>query len=269
MCVWDGCLDQPFWEREALQLAAESWEPEEADCAPGTEPPPKLDGEGPHEPPLRQREASKKAAQRLWAEVLRWIQGAQRMIQLSIRAAMALVAFCFLASPAEGQANSVKPDTVASLVAPYAKPRIVTQLRPDSSVRKVWDRVVSCSGAARDTSKTYEQIKFFQRDTVYMDGRVMKGEWVAPDSIFLTTGFERESWVVAHEMLHHALNGPPTAPKEDPHVKAMVTFLGCGLLELQQPRAPLVGSSSYAAPSPYYRFDVTDPLTNKLREPGL
>jgi hypothetical protein len=265
MCVWDGAFDQPFWEREALQLAAEGYEPDEVDCAPGTEPP-RPEGEGPYEPPMRRLEASRQAARRLWDEVQRWIQGARRMIRLSLTVPMLL---SLLASRAEGQASSVALDTVAAIVAPYAKPHIVTQLNPNSSVRKVWDRVVSCAGAARDTTKTFEQIKFFQRDTVLMDGRVMKGEWVAPDTIFITTGFTHESWVVAHEMLHHALNGPPTGPREDPHVKAMVTFLGCGLLELQQPRAPLVGSSTYGAPSPYYRFDHTDPLTNKLREPGL
>jgi hypothetical protein len=88
----------------------------------------------------------------------------------------ALIFFALLLSPGAAQAQAA---SVASVVAPYAKPHIVAQLEPDSSVRKVWDRVLSCAGERRDTSKTFEQIKFFQRDTVYQDGRVMKGEWVA------------------------------------------------------------------------------------------
>jgi hypothetical protein len=80
--------------------------------------------------------------------------------------------------------------------------------------------------------------------------------------------------VVAHEMLHHALNGPPTGPKEDPHVKALLTFLGCGLLELQNGPPPPVlpptyqtGRDSAAIATPYYRYRVDNPLTATVRSP--
>ena len=94
MCVWDGAFDQPFWEREALQFAEEqSGEPDEIDLAPGTEPPP---GETvPLEPPLRaieeRKRESRRAAELLWEEVKRWIQGAQRMLGLRIAALLLLL----------------------------------------------------------------------------------------------------------------------------------------------------------------------------------
>lgn len=101
MCVWDGAHDQPFWEREALQLAEEEEAP---DCAPGSEPPPKVEGEGPHEPPLRLIEDSRRAADRLWTRVLLWIHGRAMM------AAPLLILF-LLASPASAQ----KPGPVTAL----------------------------------------------------------------------------------------------------------------------------------------------------------
>lgn len=110
---------------------------------------------------------------------------------------------------------------------------IITPIVPaDGSVRELWDYVVECSGPARDTTKTFEQIKFFERDSMYINGGkdLLIGEWVAPDSIFLTKGFITEGWVVAHEMLHHALNGPPG---KDPH--PLVPFMfPCKLMEFQQ-----------------------------------
>jgi hypothetical protein len=119
-----------------------------------------------------------------------------------------------------------------------AAPVHITELHPsdDGTVRKVWDQVVACAGPTRDTTKTFDQIKFFERDTVIAkSGRVIKGEW-RNDSIFITKGFVDNSWVVAHEMLHHALNGPPNPNHDDPHVLAMAAFLGCGLAEFQEPK---------------------------------
>lgn len=88
---------------------------------------------------------------------------------------------------------------------------VATRLTPDSTVEAVWERVVSCAGSHRDSTKTFAQIKFYERDTVPRPHGepVLEGQWIAPDTIYLTKGFINDGWVVAHEMLHHALNGPP------------------------------------------------------------
>jgi hypothetical protein len=144
----------------------------------------------------------------------------------------------------------------------------ITQLFPDSSVRAVWDRVVSCSEGSRDTTQTFEQIKFFERDSLPAPRSQVKGEWIAPDSIFITKGYTQDGWVVAHEMLHHALRGP-SGPGVDPH--PMAIFIKCGLASFQYPtphavtNAPVIvvpGSTTVATVSNLYR--TTDPLTNRL-----
>jgi hypothetical protein len=57
------------------------------------------------------------------------------------------------------------------------------------------------------------------------------GEFVYPDTIYISRGWEQDLWVVRHELLHHLLRGP--SPKV-PH--PFRYFIGCGLLF--RPRAP-------------------------------
>jgi hypothetical protein len=148
----------------------------------------------------------------------------------------------------------------------------ITPLSPaDSSIKMVWNQVVACAGPTRDTSQTFDQIKFFERDTVIAkSGRVIKGEWVPPDTIYLTKGFASNSWVVAHEMLHHALNGPRNTAGDDPHVVGMAAFLGCGLAEFQEPKPnqlpqPKRVPGQDKAPPVSNKYTSESPLTSKLR----
>lgn len=107
----------------------------------------------------------------------------------------------------------------------------ITELVPGAGVRELWVKVLSCAGSLHDTTKTFEQIRFFERDSTYdAAGDLVLGEWAPPDTIFLTSGFERIGWIVAHEMLHHALNGPPGG---NPHPLDPFMF-PCGLMEFQQ-----------------------------------
>jgi len=126
---------------------------------------------------------------------------------------------------------------LASPLAAQQRVHITPMSPSDGNVERLWQRVISCAGPTRDTTKTFEQIKFFERDTVISkSGRVLKGEWVPPDTIYLTKGFAEDGWVVAHEMLHHALNGPPSPNGDDPHVVGMEAFINCGLAEFQAPK---------------------------------
>jgi hypothetical protein len=280
VAIWDeGIEELPEEQREALQLAwAQSEEADEIDLAPGTEPP--RGDTVPLEPPLcaieQRKRDSRRAAELLWEEVKRWIHGVKSMLkaQFAHVALLSLLApwFCSSAlaqstpAAARAEAASIRPADLELRRA--MKPKIVARLVPDSTVRRLWDRVVGCAGTQRDTSQTFEQIKFYERDTVYLDGLPLKGEWVRPDTIYLTTGFEMDGWVVAHEMLHHALNGPPAGKQDDPHVLAITSFLGCGLLELQQTRPAMPppanppGLSSAGKVSSYFR--PSDPLTNRI-----
>jgi hypothetical protein len=102
----------------------------------------------------------------------------------------------------------------------------IQQIYPGEGVRGLWDQVVACAGDSRDTSKTFEQITFMLRDSLASDapGVTTAGEWNA-DTVFITKGYQRDGWVVAHELLHHALNGPPTG---NPHPLTPFQF-PCGL----------------------------------------
>lgn len=109
----------------------------------------------------------------------------------------------------------------------FAQSPKVTQLYPGNGVRENWERVVACSGSDRDTTQTFEQIKFFERDSL-TDRPEILGEWVKPDTIYITKGHIFDGWIVSHEMLHHALRGPPGV---DPH--PMAVFIRCGLASFQ------------------------------------
>jgi hypothetical protein len=105
----------------------------------------------------------------------------------------------------------------------------IQRILPGPAVRELWDSVVVCSGELRDTTQTFEEITFLLRDTTWVGVKnedLLMGEWSA-DSIFITKGFELDGWVVAHEMLHHALNGPPTG---NPHPLTPFKF-PCGLYD--------------------------------------
>lgn len=96
------------------------------------------------------------------------------------------------------------------------------QIAPGEGARVVWDAVVECAGEARDTTKTFEEIKFYLR----APKAGIEGEWVPPDTIYITKGFERDVFTVAHEMMHHAIDGPRTGVKHP-----VVPFVTCGLFE--------------------------------------
>lgn len=104
--------------------------------------------------------------------------------------------------PAVGQSTAV---------AAVAPGRVIERLFVSADVQATWERVVACAGELRDTSKTLDQVVFLLRTAGKRlpNATLIKGEWVAPDTIFVTQGYEHSGWIVAHELLHHALNGPP------------------------------------------------------------
>lgn len=122
------------------------------------------------------------------------------------------------------------------------EPITITRIMPGEGVRQIWDSVVACSGDRRDTTKTFEEIKFFERTPIVLQGDSLLGEWVSPDSIFLTEGYEYEGWIVAHEMLHHALNGPPTG---NPHPLDPFLF-PCRLLLFQHRPGGIMGKGTHS-----------------------
>jgi hypothetical protein len=155
--------------------------------------------------------------------------------------------------------------SLLAVAAPLKAQAPTQQLYPGEQVHALWERVIACAGPMRDTTQTFEGMTFYVRDSTYSEaGRLIKGEWTPPGTIYLTRGFETNGWVIAHEMLHHALNGPRLPA--DPH--PMEAFIGCGLMEIQQPRPPIVGVTTISAPSPFYRYRRTDPLTNTLVDLG-
>lgn len=129
---------------------------------------------------------------------------------LSARAVGAIAALALLcATLAAGRASAQQIQASSTSAA-----RVIERLHVSDDVRVTWDRVVACAGGARDTTKTLEQVVFLLRTpgARLPNGKLMKGQWVAPDTIFITQGYEHSGWIVAHELLHHALNGPPGLP---------------------------------------------------------
>lgn len=123
-------------------------------------------------------------------------------------------------------ASQVSAQGPAAVTTPPAG-RIIERLAVSDDVRATWARVVACAGAARDTTQTFDQIVFLLRSPGRSTpgGRPVKGEWVAPDTVLITQGWEHSGWVVAHELLHHAINGPPDRTNTHPPE----VFMRCGL----------------------------------------
>jgi hypothetical protein len=117
-----------------------------------------------------------------------------------------LFAALALASPASGQESAATPDSVTPQLG-----RIIEQLHVGPDVEQTWRRVVSCAGEHADRQKDLSQVIFVLRTPGKRgpSGKLTKAEYVRPDTIFITQGYEHSGWIVAHELLHFALNGPP------------------------------------------------------------
>lgn len=171
----------------------------------------------------------------------------------------AIVALLLIAGPVQAQST-------VGVVGPAP----IAQLEPGDGIRALWNHVVGCAGKYRDTTQTFEGITFYLRDTTYApSGKLVKGAWSPPGNIYLTVGFETQALYIAHEMMHHALNGPRGG---DPHYPAE-PWITCGLMERQQEMAPLVREVMETTPpaglttphsKTFVQYRTADPLTNRL-----
>lgn len=125
----------------------------------------------------------------------------------------ALVLCTFLVGAAFGSCSAQSQAVTQRQIAPT----------PNSPIPLFWEMVKNCAGEYRDTTKTLEQVTWMLRSPITYHGDTLQGEW-ANDTIYLTEG-QFDDWVIAHELLHHALNGPSG---ENPH--PLYPFLACGLL---------------------------------------
>lgn len=96
--------------------------------------------------------------------------------------------------------------------------------KADGPVPALWGSVVSCLGDLRDTAQTLQRVTWMLRSPVLINGDTLIGQW-SGDTIFLTEGHENDDWVIKHELVHHALSGPPM--KTNPH--PLMPFLACGV----------------------------------------
>ena len=77
----------------------------------------------------------------------------------------------------------------------------------------LWQAMADCSGVAVQPGGDLSDVKWFTDSLVAKDRFHAKlGAWFPPDSIVLDVD-RQEPWVVAHELLHHRLRGPPL-PKD-------------------------------------------------------
>jgi hypothetical protein len=113
----------------------------------------------------------------------------------------------------------------------------VVQVAPVEPVMdSLWSSVLPCADDKRVPEQNLKGLVWFLRDPVIIDRPFREhpdttlGEWVpggavAPDTIYLSRGHESDGWVIAHELLHHAMAGPPQG---DPHPR--YNFGKCNLL---------------------------------------
>ena len=73
----------------------------------------------------------------------------------------------------------------------------------------LWKAVVECSGRTVQPGGDLSNVKWFEDTLVVKDSfPSVWAVWHRPDSIVLDVN-HRENWVIAHELLHHLLRGPP------------------------------------------------------------
>ena len=87
-----------------------------------------------------------------------------------------------------------------------SSPRVLARLHVSDDVRGTWARVLACAGAYADSTKRLEDVVFLIREPGARTGAgvLSKGEFVRPDTIYITQGYQHSGWIVAHELLHYA-----------------------------------------------------------------
>jgi len=125
---------------------------------------------------------------------------------------------------------ALAPLPLAAQQASIDSGRVVARLQVSDDVRTTWRRVTACATEHRDTTKTLDQVVFLLRTpgTRGPTGKLLKGEYVPPDTIYVTQGYEHSGWIIAHELLHHALGGPPAKRYGTAHPYVPFAF-PCGL----------------------------------------
>jgi hypothetical protein len=101
-------------------------------------------------------------------------------------------------------------------------PRIqATVLRtpPPESADSAWQYVLRCSHAKVQPGGDLKDVKWFIADLLSHSRDSTIGLWLPPDTIVLDLTVSQDPDIVAHELLHHLLRGPP----HDAH--PMVPFL--------------------------------------------
>ena len=131
--------------------------------------------------------------------------------------------------------------TGAPLVAQEQAPRgditniTVWRVTPTPGVREIWDAVVVCAGEVQGGG-LYEQIVWVVGNLTERDpDHLLRGAWLAPDTIALDTAVlnyptDVRVPVIAHEMLHHRLQRPAG---ERPGHPAVPFYQPCQLMPEQ------------------------------------
>lgn len=88
-------------------------------------------------------------------------------------------------------------------------------------VQAAWEYDKVCSQMEPVPGGTLEDVKWFlyPADSHHdKQGDRILGEWIAPDTIRLDSLYADSSWVIAHELLHHLINGRHPAGYPHPWV---------------------------------------------------
>ena len=94
------------------------------------------------------------------------------------------------------------------------RPRIFTPIPPPGAADSLWQAMRACSGAAVQPGGDLADVKWFVGDLVAYDRfHSILAAFRPPDTIWVNSGHRDSLWLIAHELLHHLLRGPPGKDK--------------------------------------------------------
>lgn len=122
---------------------------------------------------------------------------------------------------------------------PAAAPHVDTAL-----ARAAWNYDLACTGLTPQPGGALDDVTW----VVVHTGSLYVGHfshaiglWVYPDTIVIEADAVRTPWVLAHELLHHLLRGPPP-DQGGPHPWTPFAF-PCQLMGFQHAAAGIMGGS--------------------------
>jgi len=113
------------------------------------------------------------------------------------------------------KAQEINADRAVSVGGHTAMDSIMEQaldVHPDSAtIARAWQYDLACSGLSPQPGSALNDVTFvvIPAGTLYVDGRAVYGYHFSNGLTLLDAGFFNDFWLLAHELMHQLLRGPP------------------------------------------------------------